>query len=112
MEAALDGSAREPEEVGDLFVAEVLLVPQQHDLSVLLGHPRRAQGWVGPRANHAHDTAADPLSGNLFWYDGAHWQALRVDSLGDDLTVHPPRQFLATMSRLAAMDFVRAAAEA
>jgi hypothetical protein len=63
-------------------------------------------------ASHAHETAEEPLSPNLFWYDGARWTTLRVGSHGEDLTVHPPRGFLEAMNRLAAMDFVRVAAEA
>jgi hypothetical protein len=63
-------------------------------------------------ANHSHETAEAPLSPNLFWYDGSRWQVLRVTSSGEDITVHPPKHFLAAMTRLAAMDFVRAAAEA
>jgi hypothetical protein len=62
--------------------------------------------------SHAHETAEEPLSPHLFWYDGAAWRLLRVGHEGEDITVHPPRAFLETVNRLAAMDFVRVAAEA
>jgi hypothetical protein len=100
-----------PLPLGGLLVA----VPTASQLFVVpLDSSRGLDGLqsLAITANHAHETADEPLSPNLFWYDGVRWQTLRVDSLGDDLTVHPPKQFLATMSRLAAMDFVRAAAEA
>lgn len=63
-------------------------------------------------AVHAHQSAEQPLTPNLFWYDGATWHVLRVGEVGEDITVHPPRAFLEAMNRLAAMDFVRAAGEA
>lgn len=61
---------------------------------------------------HALDSLENPLSDQLFWYDGLRWIPLTVIHGEDEVTVMPPPGFVRTMNRLASMDLVRVAGEA
>ncbi|MEZ4237865.1 MAG: hypothetical protein R3F59_17295 [Myxococcota bacterium] len=61
---------------------------------------------------HALDTVDEPLSDQLFWFDGTKWIPLAVIHGEEEVTVLPTPAFVRTMNRLAAMDLVRVAGEA
>jgi hypothetical protein len=61
---------------------------------------------------HALENSEDPLSDQLFWFDGARWIPLVVIHGEEEVTVLPTPAFVRTMNRLAAMDLVRVAGEA
>jgi len=62
--------------------------------------------------SHALDTAEQPLSDQLFWFDGHRWVPLPVVHGESEITVVPPPSFVGAMNRLASIDLVRVAAEA
>jgi hypothetical protein len=61
---------------------------------------------------HALEVSDDPLSDQLFWFDGTRWIPLAVIHGEEEVTVLPTPAFVRTMNRLAAMDLVRVAGEA
>ncbi len=64
-------------------------------------------------ASDAAVAGGDPLSNQLFWFDGQDWHHLPVQHLGDEIRILPNGSFMAAVERLAAMDyFMPAAAEA
>lgn len=62
--------------------------------------------------SRAMDTTDSPLSDQLFWFDGEAWVPMEVEYGETEITVLPPPSFVGAMSRIAAIDLVREAAEA
>lgn len=61
---------------------------------------------------HAANATDNPLSDQMFWFDGQRWIPVAVHHGNEDITVLPPAAFVRTMNHLAAMDLVSVAGEA
>jgi hypothetical protein len=61
---------------------------------------------------HASSALENPLSDQMFWFDGGRWIPVAVHHGDEDITVLPPAAFVRTMNHLAAMDMVSVAGEA
>lgn len=68
--------------------------------------------FLASALGHALDAVDEPLSDQLFWFDGSRWIPLAVIHGEEEVTVLPTPGFVRTMNRLAAMDLVRVAGEA
>ena len=93
----------------------VVAVPSPDQLlCVPLGSARALDALqvMASALGHALEVLEQPLSDQLFWYDGNRWLPLTVIHGEDEVTVMPPPGFVRTMNRLAAMDLVRVAGEA
>lgn len=60
----------------------------------------------------AAERGEEPLSDQLFWFDGRRWVPIPVVHASEDVTVLPPPDFLRALNRLAAIDLVSVAGEA
>lgn len=97
------------------FGGLVAAVPSRDQLLVVSLDSARALDALQVLAaalSHAYERAEDPLSDQLFWYDGRRWVPLAVVHATEDVTVLPPPAFVRTMNHLAAMDLVKVAGEA
>jgi hypothetical protein len=68
--------------------------------------------YLASALSRAVETAARPLSDQLFWFDGKRWVPITVKYDESQITVLPPPAFVDEIRRLAAMELVREAAEA
>jgi hypothetical protein len=93
----------------------VVAVPSPDQLLCVPLHSARSLDALQVLASalgHALESLDNPLSDQLFWYDGTRWLPLTVIHGEDEVTVMPPPGFVRTMNRLASMDLVRVAGEA
>jgi len=64
----------------------------------------------------AGDTAVrvgtNPLSNQVFWFDGAQWEIITVEHMDESVELHPSPRFVEALERLTAITLVSAAAEA
>ena len=59
-----------------------------------------------------HQTADQPLSPHIYWYDGERWDMLFVHAQAEAIELHPPASFLETVERLARLSVHGRAVEA
>lgn len=93
----------------------VAAVPSRDQLLVVTLDSARAIDALQVLAaalGHAAERAEEPLSDQLFWYDGRRWVPIAVVHATEDITVLPPPDFVRAMNHLAAMDLVSVAGEA
>ncbi|MEQ1564988.1 MAG: hypothetical protein ABMA64_05070 [Myxococcota bacterium] len=103
-----------PELMGNAFGGVVVAVPAPDQLLVVPLNSARALDALHILASalsYALDAADEPLSDQLFWFDGTRWTALPVVHGEDEVTVVPPAAFVGVMNRLASMDLVQVVAE-
>jgi hypothetical protein len=93
----------------------VAAIPAHNQLLVMFVDSARALDALQVLASTVSAAADDPdnlLSDQLYWNDGTRWVPVPVHHGDDDITVLPPRGFVETMNRVAAMDLVSVAGEA